>query len=248
MEAEPLTPSPWSLRDPIFIYVAALIASLVGLVLAHFAGFVDLVEFADVDSTNSDDQLSRIVMVAALAQYAAMYGGLRLLSNRKGTGNFQGDYHLHVSSNDWPFILYGAGLLFVSAIALSGLFSWLGVEAPTQEVVEAAESTDNLGEIVIIVLVIAVLAPILEEMLFRGVLLDVLKSRMALHPAIWTTGMTFGLVHLTDPSSLLLVPALAGLGVILGFARERSGGSLSRPILMHMGFNGVTAIALAFGL
>ena len=247
MEAQPLTPSPWSLRDPIVIYLGALIASLAGLVLAHFSGFVDLVEFADVDS-DAGDQLPRIVMVAALAQYAAMYVGLRLLSSRKGTGNFQEDYHLHVSSNDWPFILYGAGLLFVSAIALSGLFSWLGVEAPTQEVVVAAESSDSFGEIAVIVLVIAVLAPILEEMLFRGVLLDVLKSRMALNPAIWITGITFGLVHLTDPSSLPLVPALAGLGVILGFVRERSGGSLSRPILMHMGFNGVTAIALAFGL
>lgn len=248
METEPLTPSPWSLRDPIFIYLAALVTSLAGLVLAHFSGFVDLVEFADVDGTSSDDQLPRIIMVAALAQYVAMYAGLKLLSNRKGTGNFQNDYHLHVSSNDWPFILYGAGMLFISAIALSGLFSWLGVEAPTQDVVVAAESSDSFGEIAVIVLVIAVLAPILEEMLFRGVLLDVLKSRMALNPAIWITGITFGLVHLTDPSSLLLVPALAGLGVILGFARERSGGSLSRPILMHMGFNGVTAIALAFGL
>jgi hypothetical protein len=248
MEPQPRTPTTWSLRDPIFIYLAALVASLAGLVLAHFSGFVDLVEFADVDGTAADDQLPRIVMVAALAQYAAMYAGLKMLSNRKGTGNFQEDYHLHVSSNDWPFVLYGAGLLFVSAIALSGLFSWLGVEAPTQEVVEAAESSDSFGEIAIIVLVIAVLAPILEEMLFRGVLLDVLKARMALNPAIWTTGITFGIVHLTDPSSLLLVPALAGLGVILGFARERSGGSLSRPILMHMGFNGVTAIALAFGL
>ena len=247
MEAQPRTPSPWSLRDPIFIYLAALIASLAGLVVAHFSGFVDLVEFADVDS-EAEDQLPRIVMVAALAQYAAMYVGLRLLSSRKGTGDFQEDYHLHVSSNDWPFVLYGAGLLFASAIALSGLFSWLGVDAPTQEVVEAAESSESLGEIAIIVLVIAVLAPILEEMLFRGVLLDVLKSRMALNPAIWTTGIVFGIVHLTDPASLLLVPALAGLGVILGFARERSGGSLSRPILMHMGFNGVTAIALAFGL
>ncbi|NNC90927.1 MAG: CPBP family intramembrane metalloprotease [Acidimicrobiia bacterium] len=248
MEAQPRTPSPWSLRHAVFIYLGALVASLAGLVLAHFAGFVDLVEFADVDGTGTEDQLPRIVMVAALAQYAAMYAGLRLLSSRKGTGNFREDYHLHVSSNDWPFILYGAGLLFVSAIALSGLFSWLGVEAPTQEVVVAAESSDTFAEIAILVLVIAVLAPILEEMLFRGVLLDVLKSRMALNPAIWTTGIVFGIVHLTDPASLLLVPALAALGVILGFARERSGGSLSRPILMHMGFNGVTAIALAVGL
>ncbi len=246
---EPQAPaSPWSLRDPIFVYIAALVASVAGLVLAHFAGFVDLVDFADPDAVDSDEQLPRVIMVAALAQYAAMYLGLKLLSTRKGSGNFQADYHLHVSASDWPFFLYGAGLLFISAIALTGLFSLIGVDPPTQEVVEAAESSDNLGETAVIVLVIAVLAPILEEMLFRGVLLDVLKSRMALNPAIWITGITFGLVHLTDPATLLLVPALAGLGVILGFARERSGGSLSRPILMHMGFNAVTALALAFGL
>jgi membrane protease YdiL (CAAX protease family) len=248
MEPTPTPDSPWSLRDPILIYVAALVASLAGLIVAHFAGVVDLVEFADPDNSDSDSQLPRIILVAALAQYGAMYLGLQLLSKRKGTGNFQEDYHLHVSSNDWPFLLYGAGLLFVSAIALSGIFSWFGVDAPTQEVVEAAESSENFGETAVIVLVIAVLAPILEEMLFRGVLLDVLKSRMALNPAIWMTGVVFGVVHLTDPAALLLVPALVGLGVILGYARERSGGSLSRPILMHMGFNGVTAVALAFGL
>ena len=244
MEPSPPPPSPWSLRDPILIYLAALLASVAGLVLAHFAGFVDLVALADADTSVADDQLPRVIMVAALAQYGAMYLGLRLLSRRKGSGNFQADYHLYVSSNDWPFLLYGAGLLFASAIALSAVFGWLGVDAPTQEVVEAAQSSDNPGETIVIVLVIAVLAPILEEMLFRGVVLDVLKTRMALNPAIWITGIVFGVVHLTDPAALLLVPALAGLGVILGYSRERGGGSLSRPILMHMGFNAVTAVSL----
>ena len=244
---EPREPSsPWSLRDPILIYVAALVSSHVGLIAAHFVGFVDLVEIAEAGETTDD--LPRVILVAAIFQYGAMYGGLKWLSGRKGTGNFQEDYHLHVSSTDWPYFLYGDGLLFVSGIILTGIFSWLGVEAPTQEVVEAAESSDSFGELVVIVLVIAVLAPILEEMLFRGVLLDVLKSRMALNPAIWTTGIAFGLVHLTDPATFLLIPALAGLGVILGYVRIRSGGSLSRPILMHMGFNAVTAVALAFGL
>ncbi|NNF09038.1 MAG: hypothetical protein HKN74_02025, partial [Acidimicrobiia bacterium] len=52
----------------------------------------------------------------------------------------------------------------------------------------------------------------------------------------------------TDPATLALVPALIGLGVILGFVRERGTGALSRPILMHMGFNAVTAVALVFAL
>jgi membrane protease YdiL (CAAX protease family) len=246
MTTRPTDSAPWSLRHPVLIYLAALVASLIGLVAAHFVGFVDLVAIADGDETTN--QLPRVILVAAIFQYGAMYAGLKWLSARQGTGDFQEDFHLHVSSSDWPFFLYGVGLLFASGILLTGLFSWLGVEAPTQEVVEAAESSDNLGELLVIVLVIAVLAPIMEEMLFRGVLLDVLKSRMALSPAIWTTGIAFGVVHLTDPATLLLVPALAGLGVILGYVRMRSGGSLSRPILMHMGFNAVTAIALAFGL
>lgn len=248
MEVRPPPSSPWSLRDPILIYLAALVASVAAVVLAHFAGLVDLVAFADPDAADSEEQLPRIIMLAAIAQYGAMYLGLRVLSARKGTGDFQEDYHLHVASNDWPYLLYGVGLLFASSIALFGLFNWLGVDAPTQEVVEAASASDDLAETVIIVLVIGIVAPILEEMLFRGVLLDVLKSRLALNPAIWITGIVFGVVHLTDPAALLLAPALVGLGVIMGYVRERSGGSLSRPILMHMGFNAVTAVSLVLSL
>ncbi len=245
MEPTPTPSSPWSLRDPILVYLAALVASAVALFLAHFAGLVDLVALANGEES---DQAPRIIMVAAVGQYLTMYLGLRLMSSRKGTGNFQNDYHLHVDSTDWPFLLYGAGLLIVSSLALAGVFALLGVDAPTQEVIEAAAESDNLGETVVIALVVGIVAPILEEMLFRGVLLDVLKARFAVSPAIWITGVVFGLVHLTDPATLLLVPALVGLGVVLGYVRERAGGSLSRPILMHMGFNGVTAVTLVLSL
>ena len=243
---EPTPASPWLARHAVFIYLGALAATLVALVVAGVAGFVDIDVLADPDT--SETQLPRLIMVSAVAQYTAMFLGLKLLSDRKGTGDFRHDFHLRISSSDWLFFLYGVGLLFLSGILLTGLFELLGVEPPTQEVVEAAQATDNLIEKAVIVLAIAVLAPILEEMLFRGVLLDALKSRMALKPAIWVTGIAFGVVHLTDPATLALVPALILLGVILGFVRERGGGSLSRPILMHMGFNAVTAVALVFAL
>ena len=242
METQPTTSSPWLVRDPIFVYLAALLASAAGLVIAGVTGFIDLDDFAE------EDQLPRVIMVAAAAQFGAMYLGLKWLSSRKGTGDLKEDFHLHVSGSDFPFFLYGIGLLFVSGLALAGILAALDIEQPTQEVIEAAQSADNFGEKIVIVLVITVLAPILEEMLFRGALLDALKARMSLNGAIWTTGVVFGLVHLADPATLVLVPALIGLGVILGFVRERGGGSLSRPILMHMGFNAVTAFFLVFSL
>ena len=246
MEPAATPASPWLARHAAFIYLGALAATVVGLVIAGVAGFVDIDALADSDT--ADTQLPRLIMVSALAQYSAMFLGLKLLSDRRGTGDFKHDFHLRVSSSDWLFFVYGVGLLFLSGILLTGIFELIGVDPPTQEVVEAAQTTDSLVEKAVIVLAIAVLAPILEEMLFRGVLLDALKSRMALNPAIWVTGVAFGVVHLTDPATLALVPALIGLGVILGFVRERGGGSLSRPILMHMGFNAVTAAALVFAL
>lgn len=246
MDPAPSPRSPWSVRDAVFIYLAALIASLVALVTAAVSGYVDAEALRT--TSGAEAELPRLILVSAVAQYSVMALGLKLLSERKGTGDFRHDYHLRVSSTDWPFFLYGVGVLFASGLVLTGIFELLNIDAPTQEVVEAAQSTDNLFEKGVILLAIAVLAPILEEMLFRGVLLDALKARMALTPAIWVTGVVFGVVHLTDPATLALVPALIGLGVVLGFVRERGGGTLSRPILMHMGFNFVTAAALVFSL
>ena len=246
MDPAPPPSSPWSVRDPIFIYLAALIASLFGLVAAAVTGYVDVDALRD--TAQAEAQLPRLIVVSAVAQYSVMALGLRVLSGRKGTGNFRHDYHLRVSSNDWPFFLYGVGALFAFGLVLTGIFELLNIDAPTQEVVEAAQTTDNILEKGVILLAIAVFAPILEEMLFRGVLLDALKARLALSPAIWVTGVVFGIVHLTDPATLALVPALIGLGVVLGYVRERGGSSLSRPILMHMGFNFVTAAALVFSL
>jgi membrane protease YdiL (CAAX protease family) len=82
-----------------------------------------------------------------------------------------------------------------------------------------------------------------EEILFRGMLFDALLARTSIKRTVWISGVVFGLVHLIDPAALPLVPALIGLGVILGYARQRTD-SLSQPILMHIGFNSVTAIGL----
>lgn len=242
METEQASTSPWRVRDPIYIYLLALAGSVFALVVAVLLGFVD------ADTIEDDGQLPRVIMVVSLGQFLVMYLGLKWLSARRGSGNFKDDFHLHVQGSDFKYFLYGVGLLFASGLILSGILAAFDVEQPTQEVVEAARGADRYGEKLVIVLVIAFLAPILEEMLFRGALLDALKARMSLNGAIWTTGIVFGLVHLADPATLLLVPALIGLGVILGFVRERGGGSLSRPILMHMGFNAVTATFLAFSL
>lgn len=86
----------------------------------------------------------------------------------------------------------------------------------------------------------AVLAPIGEELLFRGVLQTALRRiflprRSMYHRwcAIVLTASIFGLMHSGTPQ---FIPALVCFGVLLGFLYERTG-SLLVVIAVHMLFN-----------
>lgn len=236
MEPQP-TKAGWSVWDPLLIYLAAFILSIFALVIAGLAGYLDL------ENIDTADELPKVLAVLAPAQFAAMLAGIRLVSRRKGSGDMKRDFRLRYQSGDWVALLYGVGLLLAAGLILSFVFEALGIDPGTQQVVEAAEGAERLPEKLIITVVIAVLAPVAEEILFRGMLFDALLARTSVKRTVWISGVVFGLVHLIDPAALPLVPALIGLGVILGYARQRTD-SLSQPILMHIGFNSVTAIGL----
>ncbi len=80
----------------------------------------------------------------------------------------------------------------------------------------------------------AVVAPVAEELFFRGLLqtffVRLFGSRWA---AVLFASTLFGLVHYPYPHT---VPALIMLGVVLGYSYERTG-SLLPPIVIHALFN-----------
>jgi membrane protease YdiL (CAAX protease family) len=119
-----------------------------------------------------------------------------------------------------------------------------GTEAK-QEVVKIADHAHGL-QIPVIILAITVLAPITEELLFRGTLLRALLRRTDPDRAVLIAATAFGLVHvLGDPSlgSLVALPVIMGLGVVSGYQAVKTG-TLTRSIMLHMGFNALTAILL----
>ena len=89
-----------------------------------------------------------------------------------------------------------------------------------------------------------VVAPIAEEVFFRGLLqtflAGVVRSRWL---AIGLAAVAFGIVHLSQPHTIV---ALIVLGVLIGYAYERTG-TLAAPILIHAAFNLKTLIWDAFG-
>lgn len=86
-------------------------------------------------------------------------------------------------------------------------------------------------------------APIAEEFFFRGLLqtflAGIVRNRWL---AIGLTAIVFGMVHLSQPHT---ITALTMLGVLLGYAYERTG-ALVPPILIHAVFNLKTLIWDAF--
>lgn len=247
MEPEP-TQTRWSVWDPLWIFLASFIVATIATVVAGIAGYINLDLVAELGEPGAAgdaaaEELPKLLAVSIPVQFAVMLLGLRLVSVRKGSGSWVRDFHLRYESGDWAALLYGVGLLFAAALLLAAIFSLFNVDPATQQVVEGAEGAERLAEKVVITLFIAVLAPIAEELLFRGLLFDALLARTSITRTVWISGIVFGLVHLVDPASFALVPALIGLGVILGYVRKRTG-SLSQPILMHIGFNSVTAVGL----
>lgn len=78
-------------------------------------------------------------------------------------------------------------------------------------------------------------APVLEELLFRGFVLPPLVRRVGPWLGALSNGLLFGALHLADPWS---VPPLVALGALLAWLRLRSN-SVGPPILLHATNNAV---------
>ena len=81
---------------------------------------------------------------------------------------------------------------------------------------------------------IVVLAPVAEELLFRGWIYTALRWRFGFTAALWATAIIFALAH-WDPTHLYAL-AILPIGLALGYLRERTG-SARATTLFHMLYN-----------
>jgi membrane protease YdiL (CAAX protease family) len=114
-----------------------------------------------------------------------------------------------------------------------------GIEIPVHGLIKKMRAMDQRGQFLIVVSAV-VLAPIAEELFYRGILQTYLRRWVSPWAAIFIATPIFiighyGLFH-AWPSYLVL-------SVALGYCYERSG-RIAAPILVHMLFNAVTMVNL----
>jgi hypothetical protein len=111
------------------------------------------------------------------------------------------------------------------------------LDGPARSLSDRAE--DPLGVILLIVIV-AVLAPIFEELFYRGLMQRAfLKHGLPPWAAIGATAAIFGISH----GELLQLPGLVAAGLVFGYLAHRTG-RLGASIACHLAFNLVATVAL----
>lgn len=128
----------------------------------------------------------------------------------------------------------GAVLLGLAVLFLGGLLTHLLAGGhQVQQDVEVMAGKVPVGLRVLLALLVVCVAPLVEELVFRGVLLSGLASRMRVGWAIVASAIIFGCVHLPDfKFAWYPVPALVLLGLALAWLRVRTR-SLWPSITLH---------------
>jgi membrane protease YdiL (CAAX protease family) len=126
----------------------------------------------------------------------------------------------------------GAG---VSGVLLWAISSSAGHLAPDPRVV-LLMSTGDAVHIIVVTVLTCVAAPLIEETLFRGLLLESLR-RYNTGMAVVVSAMFFAVWHLS-PRALIYYTLM---GVLLGVIYVKRG--LVASIAAHVGFNGVLGVA-----
>lgn len=98
------------------------------------------------------------------------------------------------------------------------------------------------------IITIVVLAPLLEELLFRGFLQSLIRQHLGTKPAIGITALCFAFFHYSPDQGLAnvsIMGSLFGLALFLGFVYQRQG-SLAASMALHATFNAANVLNLYF--
>jgi len=171
--------------------------------------------------------------IAAAVQYALMLAIVLAISRglSRETLGFR-------RPGSWPGAL-GLTLAGVAGIWAAGAILNVFLKAGEEQgLVPDGWDSARAGAFAANFVVIAIVAPIVEETTYRGLGYAAVSSAFGSWAAILVTGIAFGLSH----GLVVGLPVLSLFGVILAALRWRAG-SLYPPIILHAVFNAVALIA-----
>jgi membrane protease YdiL (CAAX protease family) len=141
-------------------------------------------------------------------------------------------------------------LVDVTGLIWGYILTELGLPMVNQDLVDVAQNTNSQWLKGCLMVIAVGLAPLAEEIIFRGGLFRYFRTRIPRSLAIVLTSALFGALHMSWDSSLVGLPSVVPLMVLAAvfcLAYERTG-KLGTVIVAHAFFNLYTFILVAAGL
>ncbi|HEX3510739.1 MAG TPA: CPBP family intramembrane glutamic endopeptidase [Solirubrobacteraceae bacterium] len=215
----------------------APVALIAGVVLAAILGLlVDLPALALGVKLTSSHTPAGIQLADTFVQDLAFVGAAVYCAHIGGRQVRAWQFGLRTPRNGWAA---AAGAVLVLLLCFGAVsVAWAALVSPGREKV-----LDQIGTGVLSAGLVCVVAPMAEEMLFRGYMFSALRNWRGTQTAAVLTGLLFGAVHAGSAPVLDLVPlAVLGYGLCLLYRRT---GSLYPCMAAHSLNNSVAFASLA---
>jgi uncharacterized protein len=232
----PLVPSDpawsgWDVLRLLFLTLVALFISVFAVLLVARWRFYPQTGLAE---------LARIPLLAVAGQslaYLLVLGYMYVLVTReRGRPDFLAAIHWNWPSNIAIYLIVG----LVLSVGLQALAHFLPIpkELPIDSFFRTPAEAWALGGLSV------TLAPLMEELFFRGFLYPVLARRLGLPFAVFLTALAFALLHgaqLGFSWGPVLVIFLVGMVLTMVRAKQDS---VARGVLIHMAYNATITVAM----
>lgn len=223
----------WSGWDVLLLIGITIAASfLLSIVVVTGAKLLVLKSVPWMEITRIPEVLVFAQLLAYVAVFIIMY---RMVKTR--TGEFWQSVRWNWPRSSWMRYVLGGGLVFFT---LAGLAHFLPVprNLPIDRFFENAQQATIMSVFAVTV------APLMEELFFRGFLYPVLARRIGMVASILVTSVAFGLLHgdqLKFSWAAVLIIFLVGVALTTVRALTKS---VAASFLLHVGYNGTLSVLL----
>ncbi len=219
---EPPAPRSWERAVALWAPLVVAFAAFVGAGIAYAV----IVAVAGLSADEADNAPGPL-LGATFVQDAVLIGGAALLAGF-GSGAVA---RLGIRRTPLGPAIGWAFVVLAVFWAANGIVIGIFGDPPDQEITEEIKEESAAIAIAGYILITCLLAPLAEEVFFRGLLFPVLRSRWGTAVGVVVTGALFSLVHAGgSPAEALIVLFVLGAGLCLLYLRT---GSLLPCIGLH---------------
>lgn len=224
---QPVAGTPWGARDIVLTLVVGVVGSMAVLVVLIVLGAALSPE---IELSTS----AQLAVFGSIVYASLLTSGWYFALSRNGASFRDAGFR---SVGAGPFLLMFlvvVPMMIVSGIAVQLSRVLFGDVPSTQEQVLGGEASLSSADYLLLLVIGVVIAPIVEEFLFRGLLYRYLRRRKSVAYAVVLSAVIFAAAHFIPT----LIPALFVLGIVLALVAQRYD-SIYPAMMLHALNNGI---------